>query len=165
MTRGAIAPLAGYASTRREVRYGLSSRIDMLLEGNGRPPCYVEVKNVHLRRDAAAANGLAEFPDCVTKRGAKHLDELAAMVAAGNRAVMVYCVQRDDCDRFTLAADLDPGYAAAFARARDAGVEALAYACTLSRRRDTGGIAASRYHISNQINGTVCICGKPAWDG
>lgn len=126
---GVIPELAGYARLRREVKYGRNSRIDILLEADdGRPPAYVEVKNVHLRRGAP----VAEFPDCVTQRGAKHLEELADMVAAGARAVMLYLVQRMDCDHFRIAGDLDPGYEAGLARALDAGVEALCWACTIS---------------------------------
>jgi sugar fermentation stimulation protein A len=125
---GQIASLAGYETLRGEVKYGSSSRIDMLLEHPHQKSCYVEVKNVHLSR----VRGAAEFPDSVTARGAKHLVELAAMVAAGHRAVMVYLVQRGDVDRFTLAEDVDPVYAAAFRRARGEGVEALAYVCSMS---------------------------------
>jgi sugar fermentation stimulation protein A len=131
-----IPEFVDYRQIRPEVRYGTNSRIDFLLTGAGLPEAYIEVKNVHLMRE----RGLAEFPDSVTKRGAKHLDELAAMAAAGHRAVMLYCVQRTDCDRLALAADLDPGYAAAFARARAAGVEAMAWACAISRT----GIALDR---------------------
>lgn len=120
---GAIAELAAYDTVRPEVRYGQASRIDFLLTGPDLPDCYVEVKNVHFAR----APGLAEFPDCRTERGARHLRELADMVAAGHRAVMLYLVQRNDCDTFTLAGDLDPAYAAEFARVRDLGVEALCY--------------------------------------
>lgn len=118
-----IPALAGYSGIRREVRYGMRSRVDFLLTGPGRPDAYVEVKNAHLMR----RRGLAEFPDCVTARGARHLDELARMSQAGHRAVLLYCVQRTDCDRLALAADIDPGYARAHARARAAGVETLAH--------------------------------------
>lgn len=125
---GQIPEIAGYASIRREVKYGLSSRIDLLLEDPKKGLAYVEVKNVHLAR----APGLAEFPDCVTARGAKHLAELTAMVESGHRAVMLYLIQRADASSFALASDLDPAYAAAFERARLAGVEAIAYACRLT---------------------------------
>ncbi len=128
LVQGAIAELAGYGTVRREVPYGRNSRIDLLLSGAGRPDAYVEVKNVHLSR----APGLAEFPDSPTARGTKHLGELADMAAAGHRAVMLYLVQRGDCTAFRLAGDVDPAYSAAFAAARAAGVEMLAYACRLT---------------------------------
>ena len=131
-----IAELHGYADMRREVRYGRNSRIDILLEDPGRPPCYVEVKNVHLRRPEGAHPTAAEFPDSVTKRGAKHLVEMSDMVAEGSRAIMVYLVQRGDCDHFRIAADIDPAYAAGLARAKEAGVEAVCYFC----RIETDGI-------------------------
>ncbi|MBO6509825.1 MAG: DNA/RNA nuclease SfsA [Roseibium sp.] len=122
---GRISGLAGYESLRREVKYGKNSRIDILLEGPAGEQTFVEVKNVHLMRDP----GLAEFPDSVTARGAKHLVELADMVREGHRAAMVFLVQRPDCDRFSLASDIDPNYAKAFAEAKKAGVEAYAIGC------------------------------------
>jgi sugar fermentation stimulation protein A len=128
ITVGAIAELNGYASLRREVRYGKNSRVDFLLEAPARPPCYVEIKNVHLMRKA----GLAEFPDAVTKRGTKHLAELSEMVATGSRAVMLFLIQIGSARRFTLARDIDPAYGEAFDAARRAGVEAIAYRCTIT---------------------------------
>lgn len=127
--QGAIAELQGYTSLRREVKYGEASRIDLLLSGGtDSRPCYVEVKNVHLMRAA----GLAEFPDSKTERGAKHLRELSAMVGEGNRAAMVFLVQRNDAKQFKVASDIDPAYAAAFQTAAAAGVEMLCYRCRLS---------------------------------
>jgi sugar fermentation stimulation protein A len=128
---GVVPELDGYAILRREVKYGKNSRVDLLLQDEDRPDCYVEIKNVHLMREA----GLAEFPDSVTARGTKHLRELAAMVKAGHRAVMLYVVQRGDCDRFALAEDIDPAYASAFADAKAQGVEAIAYGCALSVKK------------------------------
>ncbi len=124
---GAIGELSGYETIRREVRYGQSSRIDLLLERPGMPTCYVEVKNVTLKRGEAA-----EFPDAVTARGTRHLAELSAMVAGGARAVMLYLIQRTDCCRFDVAHDIDPTYAAALRRAMAEGVEVVCYACHLA---------------------------------
>lgn len=124
---GKIASLVGYETLRREVKYGQNSRIDLLLAGEGRPECYVEVKNVHLNRGA-----LALFPDSVTSRGAKHLRELAGVVEAGKRAVMLYIIQRNDCTSFDLARDIDPVYAQAADEAFAKGVEAYAYGCDVS---------------------------------
>jgi sugar fermentation stimulation protein A len=128
LAAGAIPALAGYGAIRREVKYGKGSRVDFLLAGAGRPACYVEIKNVHLMRQA----GLAEFPDAVTKRGTKHLAELADMVAGGSRAVMLFLIQIGSARRFKLARDIDPGYGRAFDAARAAGVEALAYRCGIT---------------------------------
>ncbi|MGD9837711.1 MAG: DNA/RNA nuclease SfsA [Afipia sp.] len=134
LAAGTIPELTGYATIRREVKYGRvingkGSRIDFLLEDPARPPCYVEVKNVHLMRRA----GIAEFPDSVTARGAKHLDELAGMAASGARAVMLFVIQIGSARSFALARDIDPAYARAFDKARKSGVEALAWTCRLTR--------------------------------
>lgn len=120
-----IAGLPPYDGVRPEVKYADKSRIDFLLRGA--VDTYVEVKSVTLSRTA----GLAEFPDSVTARGAKHLEALTQMVAQGHRAVMFYMVQRTDCAALSLAADIDPAYAAAFARATKAGVQVLAYDCAI----------------------------------
>lgn len=125
---GEIAALGGYETLRREVRYGKNSRIDMLLEGPNRPPCYVEVKNVTMKRDPAVG-APAEFPDAVTARGMKHLGELAAMARQGARAVMFFLIQRTDAGALSIAADIDPAYAAALLQAREAGVETMAHDC------------------------------------
>jgi sugar fermentation stimulation protein A len=123
-----IPALFGYSSFRREVKYGVNSRIDLLAEGEGLPACYVEVKNVTLYRQP----GHAEFPDCKTDRGAKHLHEMAEMVKQGHRALMVYCIQGGDARRFGLTADLDPTYVKAYGVAKAQGVEAIALTCHVS---------------------------------
>ncbi len=120
---GLVPELTGYATLRPEVKYGHNSRIDLLASGHDtRPDAYIEVKNVHLSRTP----GLAEFPDCVTERGAKHLYELINMVQAGYRAVVVFCIQRNDCTQFDVARDCDPGFGRAYDAARAAGVEFIA---------------------------------------
>lgn len=125
---GEVAELADYSNVRPEVKYGEASRVDFLLTAPGLPDAYLEVKSVTLSRQP----GLAEFPDSVTTRGTKHLAELAQMVRQGHRAIMLYLVQRSDCDRFNLARDIDPTYAAAFAKARAAGVGVLCYDTQIS---------------------------------
>ena len=122
--RGTIAGLAGYDQRRAEVRYGEASRVDWLLERAGGERCWVEVKNATLARD-----GVALFPDAVTARGLKHLDELRAMVRRGDRAVMLFLINREDCAVFRPAAAVDPDYARGLRQAARAGVEVLAYAC------------------------------------
>ena len=121
-----VPGLTAYDLVRPEVKYGENSRIDFLLTGPG-PNTYVEVKSVTLSRQP----GLAEFPDSVTARGARHLAELARMVAQGHRAVMFYLVQRTDCQAVTLAGDIDPAYKRAFDLAAAAGVTGLAQACRI----------------------------------
>ncbi|HEX3366665.1 DNA/RNA nuclease SfsA [Phenylobacterium sp.] len=129
LKREAIPELSGYGSVRAEVRYGTASRVDFLLEGSNRPACWLEVKSVTLHR----GDGLAEFPDCVSERGLRHVAELRAKVEAGERAVVLFVVQRNDCDRFSLASDLDPVFSDNLRKATTRGVEALAYGCEMDR--------------------------------
>jgi sugar fermentation stimulation protein A len=129
----AIPELAGYPTIRREVKYGENSRVDFLLEAPDRPACWVEVKSVTLCR----GDRLAEWPDCVSARGTRHIAELEAVVARGDRAVVLFLVQRNDCDRFALAHDLDPAFSRALAKAVTAGVEVLVYGCDMGPDRIT----------------------------
>ncbi len=123
---GFVTELSDYQSVRGEVRYGNeNSRIDLLLESDSpknTPPCYVEVKNVTL-----VDNGVGLFPDAVTARGTKHLRELMFMVEQGARAIIFYCVQRNDCREVRPADNIDKLYGQTLRQAIDAGVEALAY--------------------------------------
>lgn len=130
---GLVPSLAPYTDLSRERRYGINSRIDILLASKGLADAYVEVKNVHFSRKP----GLAEFPDTKTARGAKHLVELGDMAESGHRAVMLYVIQRGDCAAFRICGDLDPAYAAAFERAARRGVEAYALDCTVSQSQIT----------------------------
>ncbi|NIA69598.1 DNA/RNA nuclease SfsA [Pelagibius litoralis] len=130
---GRIEALRPYGSIRREVPYGTNSRVDFLLQApetqdRSLPDCYLEVKSVTLMRRP----GLAEFPDSVTARGAKHLAELAKIAQGGQRAVLLFLVQRGDCDTVAVAADIDPAYARALNTAVAQGVEVLCYSCKVS---------------------------------
>ena len=127
---GLVPQFADYARIRREVRFGEeNSRADLVLEAPEKPPVFIEVKNVTLSREP----GLAEFPDAVTARGAKHLRELARVVESGaGRAAMIYMCQRTDAERCALAADIDPRYVEEWRRAKAAGVEMVALACCIS---------------------------------
>ena len=124
----AIPELSGYAAIRPEVKYSEASRVDFLLTHPDRPPCWLEVKNCHYRRDGT----LAEFPDCVAARSAKHLKDLSAEVAKGARAVQLFVIQRTDCETFAACEDLDPVYARGLNDAAAAGVEVLCYRCDIS---------------------------------
>ncbi len=124
---GTIPELRGWGGLRREVRYGANSRVDLLLEDAGRPPCYVEVKNVTLGR-----GGVAAFPDAVSARAARHMGHLADEVRAGHRAAVLFVVQRMDCDVFTPADDIDPAYGEALRTAAAAGVAVLAWQAAVS---------------------------------
>lgn len=134
---GRIPELAGYATLRREVAYGQSSRIDLLLDDPTKGSCHIEVKNVTM----AGAPGRAVFPDAVTARGRKHLEELTQLARAGRRAVQFFLVARTDCTRAGLAVDIDPMYAEALRMAQEAGVEVIAYRATISPGSITVGSA------------------------
>ena len=116
-----IKELLNYKTLKREVKYGVNSKIDIFLQDENKVNCYVEIKNVHLSRE----KGLAEFPDGITSRGTKHLKELAIVAKNGDRAVMLYLIQRNDCSYFKIAEDIDIEYGKAFIDALNAGVEVI----------------------------------------
>lgn len=126
-----IAGIETYNKLRREVKYGENSRIDILLENDEHPDCYIEVKNVTMKRDECIP-GRAEFPDGITARGTKHLIELSNMVAEGHRAIMFYLVQRNDCNIFSIANDIDNIYYETLLSASQNGVEIMCYSCEVT---------------------------------
>jgi sugar fermentation stimulation protein A len=120
---GLVGKLAGYDTVRAEVPYGSRrSRIDLLLEAEGRPPCWVEIKNATL----IAEPGMSRFPDAVTKRGQKHLLELAEMAEHGHRAVIFYLASRTDAEAVGPADAIDPEYGRLLREVVGRGVEAMA---------------------------------------
>ena len=134
---GLITELSGYRSIRREVKVSAHTRLDLCLEGNN-GSCFVEVKNVTL-----AANGTAAFPDAVSDRGTRHLQELMRLKRQGHRAAMVFVIQRSDCQNFRPADEIDSEYGRWLRRAVKAGVEVLPYAAKVTAREIvlTGRIA------------------------
>ncbi len=120
--QGHIPELCGYANVLSEVKTSAHNRLDLKLEKSCSPCCYVEIKNCTLLE-----NGRALFPDAVTTRGQKHLDELISLTREGNRCVIFYLVQRMDARTFAPAAGIDPVYAEKLRFAMENGVEVLAY--------------------------------------
>ena len=141
ITAGRIPELGGYDGLRREVRYGSrNSRIDIVLdpaEGEDRTSCWVEVKNCTMA--SSTSPGRCDFPDAVTSRGLKHLEEMADLAREGARVVQFYLVSRTDCDRCGIASEIDPAYRDGLLAARDAGVEVLCYRLAITRRKLTMG--------------------------
>jgi sugar fermentation stimulation protein A len=119
---GMVPELAGYDNVAREVKISARSRIDLAMTAESRDPCYVEIKNCTL-----VENGVAMFPDAVTSRGLKHIDELQTLVDSGCRCAMFYFIQRMDADVFKPADNIDPEYGRGLRRAVKGGLEILAY--------------------------------------
>ncbi len=129
LSNAALPPFADYPNITPEFTYQKGTRFDFKVSEDTGSTIIIEVKNVHLARPNGPNPGVAEFPDSVTARGAKHLNILAEIAANGERAAMLYVIQRDDTVGFTLAEDIDPVYAEAFRKARDAGVAIHAWQC------------------------------------
>lgn len=124
-----IPGLEDYLTIKREVKYGQNSRVDFLLS-NENEQLYLEVKSVHMRREKTAV-----FPDCPTERGAKHMLELSQIIDGNTKAAVLYLVQRDDCDSFSLAGDLDPVYEKAAQAAHAKGVGIFTASLTMCLER------------------------------
>jgi len=126
---GLVGDLSGYDQMRREVKYGAGSRADLVLEGE-RGECFIEVKSVTLWRPG----GLGVFPDAVSTRALKHVQELQTLAGEGVRAVLFFCVFHEGIERVAPARDIDPAYCEALTGAVAAGVEAMAWAARVSPR-------------------------------
>jgi len=127
LERKLIPELDGYSAIRSEFPYGKDSRIDLLLSGQDREPCLVEIKSSTL-----VESGIARFPDAVTSRGLKHLVELRYAVKKGYRCVMFFLIQRTDAHTFRPAHDIDPVYGLELIKSHACGVEIISYDTTIS---------------------------------
>ena len=122
-----IASLVKFDLIKSETKFSESTRFDFLLS-NKKEKCFLEVKNVTLLREKK----IAEFPDAITSRGTKHLEELCNAKKMGYQSYMLYLIQRDDCDSFKIAEDIDKKYKIAFSKALKSGVKILCYDCKLN---------------------------------
>jgi len=121
-------PELSYQGFKPEVKYSDNSRIDFLLTSPSQQT-YLEIKSVTLMRE----KGLAEFPDSITKRGSKHLEDLSKMVTSGHKAVLLFLCMRNDVDRVRIAADLDSIYSASIKAALKSGVQLICYDTQVTR--------------------------------
>lgn len=122
-----VEPLTQYDNIQREVKVGSNSRIDFVLS-NDVEQCFVEVKSVTLLGE----NGIGMFPDTVSERASRHVQELITVKQQGHRAVLFFCVQHSGIDVVCPADEIDPAYGDIVRQAIAAGVEVLAYGCELS---------------------------------
>ena len=133
-----ITSLIKFKNIKREVKFSDNTRFDFFLS-NDKEKCFLEVKNVTLLREKK----IAEFPDSITSRGTKHLNELCKAKKEGYQSYILYLIQRDDCDSFKIAEDIDKKYKDAFNKAVKSGVKILCYDCKLSNEE---------IKLNNQIN-------------
>ena len=119
--------MVGFNKISTEVQFSKKTRFDFLISNN-EEKCFLEIKNVTLSREKK----IAEFPDAVTSRGTKHLKELVAAKRKGFESYILYLIQREDCNLFKIANDVDKEYKFAFDEALKSGVKILCYDCKLS---------------------------------
>jgi sugar fermentation stimulation protein A len=124
-----IKDFRNFRTIRREVKFGENTRFDFLLI-NGNKKVFIEVKNVTLSRH----KGIAEFPDAVTSRGLKHIKELLNAKKEGYDIYLFYVVQRDDCNKFDLAKDIDPEYCELLVKAVKKKLKILCFDCKFSSK-------------------------------
>ena len=133
-----INSLIKFNDIKTEVKFSNNTRFDFLLLNN-KEKCFLEVKNVTLVR----GKKMAEFPDAITSRGTKHLNELCNAKKKGYQSYILYLIQREDCDSFKIAKDIDKKYKIAFDKALKSGVKILCYDCKLNNEE---------IKLNNQIN-------------
>ena len=116
-------------SIQQEVKFGENTRFDFLLTQESKKT-FIEVKNVTLSREKQ----IAEFPDAITSRGLKHIQELLKANKQGFEIYLLFVIQRDDCSKFKLAKDIDPEYCELLAKAVKKNLKILCYDCKFSSK-------------------------------